>query len=412
MCTWALATLTIMIDRAQNLELTHHDMYKVKGSFNTDLLEKAVHVDAWRLMREEQHNRDTSKRNLIALLHRSKRTKATDQRDIIYSLFGLMTDSERAAIRVDYSPSHTVADVFMDVARYCVTTEQGGNLLVQAGLSPLRKVPNLPSWVPDWTSTNCNPLNTGIYNACSNLLKPFEVLADGRTIIVTGHKVSTVAQVGIPVTYPHGVLERSGREPSKEQYSLHEILIAAAVLCELAREAYPQYALRHEDWSEVLRRTCVMDQHWSGRRLTYADRPEFDACIAAIGFGSDVFEAIKEGATTNSSVEADEIATRINALLYGINVSQFQKGRVMALLKGGLLGCMPNGTREGDVVVILFGGWVPFVLRPLEAGVYELVGHCYVHGIMDGEWIEAVLGSITNPADFAFDDVFETFHIR
>lgn len=43
--------------------------------------------------------------------------------------------------------------------------------------------------------------------------------------------------------------------------------------------------------------------------------------------------------------------------------------------------------RPGDIIRILFGGSVPFLLRPLAQG-YKLVGACYVHGVMKGELIE------------------------
>lgn len=59
--------------------------------------------------------------------------------------------------------------------------------------------------------------------------------------------------------------------------------------------------------------------------------------------------------------------------------SGFKRG-VVALLKGGLLACLPSESRVGDVVAPLFGELVPFVLRPLRADDYELVGHGYVHG--------------------------------
>ena len=46
--------------------------------------------------------------------------------------------------------------------------------------------------------------------------------------------------------------------------------------------------------------------------------------------------------------------------------------------------------QPNDEIWVLFGGCVPFVLRPYSAdsdhaGSYFLVGDCYVHGIMDGE---------------------------
>jgi len=43
--------------------------------------------------------------------------------------------------------------------------------------------------------------------------------------------------------------------------------------------------------------------------------------------------------------------------------------------------------REGDIVCISFGGRVPYVLCPYNDH-YELIGECYVHGLMDGEVLE------------------------
>ncbi|KAE9981156.1 hypothetical protein EG328_011832 [Venturia inaequalis] len=44
----------------------------------------------------------------------------------------------------------------------------------------------------------------------------------------------------------------------------------------------------------------------------------------------------------------------------------------------------PNAILPDDVVCVMFGGIVPFVLRPAQ-GHYQLVGDAYVHGVMDGE---------------------------
>ncbi|KAF2121032.1 hypothetical protein BDV96DRAFT_566128 [Lophiotrema nucula] len=50
---------------------------------------------------------------------------------------------------------------------------------------------------------------------------------------------------------------------------------------------------------------------------------------------------------------------------------------------------------QEDVVCILQGAEVPFVLRPrgisrYKNQSYEVVGECYVHGIMDGEAVEGL----------------------
>jgi len=44
----------------------------------------------------------------------------------------------------------------------------------------------------------------------------------------------------------------------------------------------------------------------------------------------------------------------------------------------------PQASHEGDVVCFLAGSRVPIVLRP-AATEYEVVGPCYVHGMMQGE---------------------------
>ena len=56
------------------------------------------------------------------------------------------------------------------------------------------------------------------------------------------------------------------------------------------------------------------------------------------------------------------------------------------------IGLAPMASRIGDVVCILYGCSVPVVLRPDADGWnwWQLVGECYVLGMMDGE---AIAGS-------------------
>jgi hypothetical protein len=54
--------------------------------------------------------------------------------------------------------------------------------------------------------------------------------------------------------------------------------------------------------------------------------------------------------------------------------------------KNGYVGVVPNMTETGDVVAILKGGRVPFVLRKSEKDeAFRLVGECYIHCLMNGE---------------------------
>ncbi len=51
----------------------------------------------------------------------------------------------------------------------------------------------------------------------------------------------------------------------------------------------------------------------------------------------------------------------------------------------GLMGMAPDEAQVGDIICVLFGGQVLFILRKREPTGYILIGECYVHGVMDGE---------------------------
>jgi hypothetical protein len=73
--------------------------------------------------------------------------------------------------------------------------------------------------------------------------------------------------------------------------------------------------------------------------------------------------------------------------------------RLMLTEKRKILGLVPDDADQGDYICILFRCSVPVVLREVkhvptstqDKGThYEFVGECYVHGMMDGEAVEAV----------------------
>ena len=62
--------------------------------------------------------------------------------------------------------------------------------------------------------------------------------------------------------------------------------------------------------------------------------------------------------------------------------------------KQGRIGLVPCATQKGDLVAIFMGADVPFVLRSFGAGTYELVGECYIHGVMNGEALQGEHGQV------------------
>jgi hypothetical protein len=69
------------------------------------------------------------------------------------------------------------------------------------------------------------------------------------------------------------------------------------------------------------------------------------------------------------------------------HLTELLGGRRVFLLQNGYIGLGPSESQYGDLVVIIHGVSVPFVLRKRENGNFILVGEAYVHGIMYGEWL-------------------------
>lgn len=59
-------------------------------------------------------------------------------------------------------------------------------------------------------------------------------------------------------------------------------------------------------------------------------------------------------------------------------------GRKLFGTKEGYIGVGDVTLQADDLVCVLFGGKVPFILRKMERH-YRFVGECYLHGIMFGK---------------------------
>lgn len=60
-------------------------------------------------------------------------------------------------------------------------------------------------------------------------------------------------------------------------------------------------------------------------------------------------------------------------------------GRLLCTTEKGRLASVPRATEEGDLICILYGGEVPYILRPRKDSEYMVVGECYMDGIMYGK---------------------------
>jgi len=86
--------------------------------------------------------------------------------------------------------------------------------------------------------------------------------------------------------------------------------------------------------------------------------------------------------------------------LYMSEMESKSKYRKMIFTQKGYLGLAPPETMEDDIVCVLLGGNMPFILRP-EGSYHTFIGECYVHEIMDGEVLDVAQTRLIQPQKFS-----------
>jgi hypothetical protein len=351
---------------------------------------------------------------------------STDARDQIYGLYSLVSkgtarSGDMASIRPDYGEK--VTDLYQRVGE--VLLRECPNLAInRAGIGHEGSLLRLPSWVADWTSkreeTGVHLLNYEAdeynelrYRAGGSDRFAFEI-KDRSALRIRGIMVGSVIELSVD-RYPYFELlkliqQGSGllwKTWSKEHvHNFAQLFLtwhdSASRLADKIPDVYP---LTGQLRAEVLWRTLL------GDRVSIAMKDQL-VHTSTVPDGFPAPDEFAEHYRTwwnwmHDDVDQGkgdrewntEVAHRSNAeaklFMIALDVSR-QEGR-FALLDGGLLAKVPPLSAPGDRICVVPGLAKPLLLRPAErigdwdgedSSTWELVGECYLHGVMRGEALE------------------------
>jgi hypothetical protein len=91
---------------------------------------------------------EKQKSTLINLLTLTRNYEVTEKRDKVFALLGIAVDALDFD-KADYDKTNTVQKVYLSVARCSLEKHRSLACLSSAGLSTGKRLPGLPSWVPD-----------------------------------------------------------------------------------------------------------------------------------------------------------------------------------------------------------------------------------------------------------------------
>lgn len=353
---------------------------------------------------------------LWGMLQATRRSEASDPRDRVYAVLGVVKDNQWSPqfFPVDYTL--TAEQIYQDVAMWIVVHSEG--LYILTGLRSIRpNSPALPSWCPDWGSTvpqingllDLSRLKIDMTTGSRKPVVSFGPekgsmtvtgVSIGRCIVVTGQidlmhlfwyhhlSFSCTEQLRLRAGYDQrqqtaisrwiGILGMSNPALAisvvveGEQRALGDFH-TQKTLVEGLQERVP--GIRQDrgisSHLEKLWRTLVLDFRADEDDTAQAYRAMFN-CLC--GWQD---ESISPHLDTKEALLKFTHAFRRRAADCG-------GGRQLAFTGDGVVASVPLDVQEGDLLCSLFGCLLPTVLRP-HGSYYTVVGEAYVNGYMNFE---------------------------
>ncbi|EUC46970.1 hypothetical protein COCMIDRAFT_91350 [Bipolaris oryzae ATCC 44560] len=314
--------------------------------------------------------------------------EATDPRDKVFALLGLANDKdslEALGVVPDYTKSKE--EVYTTAMAAMLRKGHISLLSICCGM----KRPNgLPSWVPDWSKADPPMFQVigdddyslhPVFNACGSKNKHRFILPTKdpkpERILVYAKQVDEVFQLG-----------HVGRLPSMPRaVSPVEWLDAMLQLTYCVDKPYLDVKERM--------RTTARASH-AGMRIGENNMlqraSEFPEALT-------ILEEVIQIGTKDDGFPESQNALRRALLNYRMTeypshmfqmlgeILRINDCKVPLITKEGRLGISSMTVKVGDLVVLVSGAQVPFILRRTDTR-YMTVGEAYIDGIMDGEAAE------------------------
>ncbi|KAF2191691.1 HET-domain-containing protein [Zopfia rhizophila CBS 207.26] len=327
---------------------------------------------------------------LSNLLWSFKYRSVTNPRDKIYGLLGLLNDH---GVQVDYSKSSE--DIYVSFFCSCLLEDGGLDWFRwMTGECREPKKLNLPSWVPDFGPRVMYPISSFLLNPVRGELQRAFLAAgpdrsrslftiqfedDCRTLVLRGRSFDVVSQCGrIFPLVDDIVLAGRPTEPILSHWK--------KMVMDTPLEPYHSRIARED----AFWRTVLTDRQIEG--LHFKENA-----------GWNPAQRLPSRAKYTPPKNAEEERELLQAME---NRGLCLNGRRFCITRKGHFCLLPPTASEGDLICVLLGGEVPYVLRCIDnqgQNFYTMVGECYVHGIMDGEVVTGALEG---------QDIYDIFRLR
>lgn len=340
---------------------------------------------SWR-MYQDTHD------DMLSRLNLTRKLDATDPRDKIFGVLGLVRD-ESAFLDPDYKSEYPV--VFRDWTTKLISTTQGLEVLLHTNYTLRQK--DVPSWVPDWTQYNqsvrfqaerleyhqhiCRSFSA---DGCSEVGNTF--LTTGYFLRLAGFHLDTVAKVGDRLVYDRQDTLTDDQNQVGAIKKWGAVLDTWAQVAGSADSGHSGGGLL----SDAYWRTLVSD-HICELGTFLGDRTSSDDASRYMLWSSWFTDLVEQSDENKPAYYKDCLAKNRDLDRFDWTIMNMNYNRSLFSTKDGCIGMGPGDMEPNDSVVLLRGSRTPFIVRPSDlmsktnAITYQVIGYAYVQGVMYGE---------------------------
>jgi hypothetical protein len=329
---------------------------------------------------------DTNARKLplLQILRSHREWESTNPRDMVYGLLSLVApESEAEALKPDYAKS--VGDVFADTV--LVIIQLYSRLTALAYVTHPEEFDGedgYRSWAPRWDDPEVAevigiPEDDCPWHACAGL--PTKIATpDGvelETLCLFGILYDTAATVEVVMNFTN---LKDLEEPNDDN-DVHPFLPAFEEI-ERKKPSTEKFDKDNVEWWLAFVRTLTAGL--SGTHFVQSmDEQAQEIYLKSF---TDFMVILHSQAYRNM-----DISSVLDTTVRGYQNDAYHvcKQRRFFWTKNGTFGLGPQCMRIGDIVVVLYGGNTPYVLRPRD-GKYLFLGQAYVDRIMQGQLVKEV----------------------
>lgn len=404
-------------------------------------------LDIWRQSWTKDSERDDPKIKLLRLLWQFRSRSTSEPRDKIYALLPLVNYWGRGKHNSRIHPKYewTVADVYKNAVRHILEMEQSLHVLLGNTIKSKSLEHELPSWAPDWSEPPTNGeiarlQRANLYNAAKDTEMHFRVLRKNKYLELRGirhdvvRKVShempqetcaasyTKAQKTFKAWKGLADLEATGSDfyldtGYKKWVAFWRTICMGTIYTGKENDDDNALELDKQDYEPISDSYGEEFINWDNphlskratqRNMTFKpdDSPLSSAPPSPISKRSSLVypaEPIRPSTPapdpggfppirhlTRIDSPRDNPVAKMNKSVGTATVS-----RRFFVTSEGYMGLGPAHMREGDVVFILFGGPMPFLLR----SVHEDSSSSFDFNDLEDEELDESSSSPTNSSD-------------